>query len=75
MTNIVTIHFSYVTPTYAKSGSPNATFNALQNIINGVTYNVIEHGADRAAKIRIDSQVGLNEFWSSSNSCCCRRYS
>ena len=67
MTNIVTIHFSYVTPTYAKSGSPNATFNALQNIINGVTCNVIEHGADRAAKIRIDSQVGLNEFWSTRN--------
>lgn len=67
MTNIVTIHFSYVTPTYAKSGSPNATFNALQNIINGVTCNVIEHGVDRAAKIRIDSQVGLNEFWSTRN--------
>lgn len=67
MTNIVTIHFSYVTPTYAKSGSSNATFNALQNIINGVTCNVIEHGADRAAKIRIDSQVGLNEFWSTRN--------
>ena len=67
MTNIVTIHFSYVTPTYAKSGSPNATFNALQNIINGVTCNVIEHGADRVAKIRIDSQVGLNEFWSTRN--------
>lgn len=67
MTNIVTIHFSYVTPTYARSGSPNATFNALQNIINGVTCNVIEHGVDRAAKIRIDSQVGLNEFWSTRN--------
>lgn len=67
MTNIVTIHFSYVTPTYARSGSPNATFNALQNIINGVTCNVIEHGADCAAKIRIDSQVGLNEFWSTRN--------
>lgn len=67
MTNIVTVHFSYVTPTYAKSGSPNQTFNALQNIINGVTCNVIEHGVDRAAKVRIDSQVGLNEFWSVRN--------
>ena len=67
MTNIVTVHFSYVTPTYAKSGSTNATFNALQNIINGVTCNVMEHGVDRAAKIRIDSQVGLNEFWSTRN--------
>ena len=64
MTNIVTVHYSYVTPTYAKSGSPNATFNVLQNIINGVTCNVMEHGADKAAKVRIDSQIGVNEFFS-----------
>jgi hypothetical protein len=67
MTNIVTVHFTYVTPTYAKSGSANATFTALQNIINGVTCNVMEHGVDRAAKLRIDSQVGLNEFISNRN--------
>ena len=67
MTNIVTVHFSYVTPTYTRSGSPNATFNTLQNIINGVTCNVIEHGIDRAAKVKIDSQLGLNEFWSTRN--------
>ena len=67
LTNIVSVHFSYVTPTYAKSGQPNATFTALQNIINGVTCNVMEHGIDRAAKVRIDSQVGLNEFISNRN--------
>ena len=26
VTNIVTVHFTYVTPKYAKSGSDNATF-------------------------------------------------
>ena len=67
LTNIVTIHFSYVTPTYTKSGSANATFTALQNIINGVTMNVMEHGADKAAKLRIDSQLGVNEFYSNRN--------
>ena len=67
LTNIVTVHFSYVTSTYARSGSANATFTALQNIINGVTCNVMEHGIDRAAKLRIDSQVGLNEFFSNRN--------
>ena len=67
LTNIVTVHFSYTTPTYTKSGRPNATFTALQNIINGVTCNVMEHGIDRAARVRIDSQVGLNEFWSVRN--------
>jgi len=27
----------------------------------------MEHGADRAAKIRIDSQIGVNEFYSNRN--------
>ena len=67
MTNIVTVHFSYVTPTYAKSGSANATYNALLNIINGVTCNVVDHGVDKAAKVRIDSQIGVNEFYSNRN--------
>lgn len=67
LTNIVTIHFSYVTPTYAKSGSANATYNALLNIINGVTCNVVDHGVDKAAKVRIDSQIGVNEFYSNRN--------
>ncbi len=66
MTNIVSIHFTYVTPT-TKTGNANATFNTLQNIINGVTCNVVDHGVDKAAKIRIDSQIGLNEFWSTRN--------
>ncbi len=67
LTNIVTIHYSYVTPTYAKSGATNATYNALLNIINGVTCNVVEHGVDKAAKVRIDSQIGVNEFYSNRN--------
>ena len=67
LTNIVTVHFSYVTPTYIRSGSTNATFGVLQNIINGVTCNVVEHGVDKAAKLRIDSQIGLNEFFSNRN--------
>ena len=29
VTNIVTVHFTYVTPKYAKSGSDNATFATL----------------------------------------------
>ena len=67
LTNIVTVHFSYVTPTYSRSGGANATFGVLQNIINGVTCNVVEHGVDKAAKVRIDSQIGLNEFFSNRN--------
>jgi len=67
MTNIVSVHFTYVTPKYAKSGADNATFTALQNIINGTTFNVMEHGMDKAAKVRIDSAIGVNEFYSNRN--------
>ena len=66
-TNIVSVHFTYVTPKYAKSGSDNAIFTTLQNIINGTICNVIEHGIDKAAKVRIDSAIGVNEFYSSRN--------
>lgn len=63
LTNIVSVHFTYVTPKTAK-GSDNATFATLQNIINGTLYNVMEHGVDRATKLRVDSAIGLNEFYS-----------
>ncbi len=63
LVNIVTVHFTYVTAK-TKSGSDNATFATLQNIINGTYGNVTQHGADKAVKLRIDSQVGLNEFYS-----------
>ncbi len=61
--NIVSVHFTYVTAKTAK-GNANATFDTLQNIINGVLKNVTEHGPDVAAKLRIDSSIGLNEFYS-----------
>ena len=64
VTNIVSVHFTYVTPKYAKSGSDNATFATLQNIINGTLCNVMDHGLDKAAKVRIDSAIGVNEFYS-----------
>ena len=30
------------------------------------TCSVMKHGADKAAKLRIDSAIGLNEFYSES---------
>ncbi len=66
MLNIVTVHFTYVTAKTSK-GNDNATFTTLQNIINGTYFNVMEHGADKATKLRIDSAIGLNEFYSNRN--------
>ena len=66
MTNVVPVHFTYVTATTAK-GNANATFTTLKQIIDGDLATVMDKGADNAAKIRIDSAIGLNEFYSDRN--------
>ena len=57
--NIVPVHFTYVTA-LTSSGKPNATFATLSNIIDGTYDTVMNGGKDNAAKIRIDSAIGLN---------------
>ena len=64
--NIVPIHFTYVTA-LTSSGKPNATFATLSNIVDGTYDTVMNGGKDNAAKIRVDSAIGLNEFYSDRN--------
>lgn len=64
-TNIVPVHFTYVTATTTKG--PNATFNTLKNIIDGVFGNVMAVGADNAVKLSVDSALALNEFYTDRN--------
>lgn len=64
--NIVPVHFTYVTATTAK-GSANATFTTLKNIIDGVIGTQMKDGKEKAGKLRIDSALGLNEFYSDRN--------
>lgn len=66
LTNIVSVHFSYVTATTAK-GSTNATYTTLENIVNGKYGSVMANGKDGAVKLRIDSAIALNEFYSDRN--------
>lgn len=66
MTNIVPIHFTYVTEKTSKGGA-NATYSLLQNIIDGVVGTYMQDGADKAAKLRVDSAIGLNEFYTDRN--------
>lgn len=65
-TNVVPVHFTYVTATTAK-GNANATFTTLNNIITGTYGTYMKDGADKATKLRIDSALGLNEFFSDRN--------
>lgn len=63
MTNVVPVHFTYVVAVTGK-GNNNATFAILNDIINNRLHNVMDSGAETAAKLRIDSAIGLNEFYS-----------
>lgn len=66
MTNIVPIHFTYVTATFG-SGKPNDTYTTLNNIVNGTFGSYMKDGADKAVKLRVDSALGLNEFFTERN--------
>ena len=66
MTNIVTVHYTYVTEQTSK-GKANNTFLVLKDIIEGTLGSVMADGAENAAKLRIDSAIGLNEFYSDRN--------
>lgn len=64
--NVVPVHFTYTTA-MTGSGKPNATFSTLENIINGTYKTCMADGKDVATKLRIDSAIGLNEFFSDRN--------
>ena len=65
-TNIVPVHFTYVTATTSK-GNANATFTILNDIINEKHHSIMKHDAQSATKLRVDSAIGLNEFYSDRN--------
>ena len=66
MTNIVPVYFTYVTANFG-SGKPNDTYTTLSNIINGTFGTYMKDGADKAIKVRVDSAIGLNEFFAERN--------
>ena len=61
MKNVVKLHYTYVTATTSK-GSANATFTALDKIIND-NPTVLNVGADKAVKVRCDAAIDLNEWY------------
>lgn len=63
--NIVPVHFTYVTATYG-SGKPNANWAVLNDIISGKIASFMDAG-DAASKIRVDSAIGLNDFYTDKN--------
>lgn len=63
--NVVTVNFTYVTETTSK-GNKNETFSVLKRIIdNGKT--VVADGAESATLVKIDTSLGLNDFYTNRN--------
>lgn len=65
-TNIVPIHFTYVTATTAK-GTENATYAILSDIIDGKLGTIMANGEDGADKVRVDSSIAVNDFYTDRN--------
>lgn len=60
--NVIPVHFTYVTATYATSGKTNTNFSTLKKLIeeNKCIVNV---GKENATKISIDGAIALNDFY------------
>lgn len=61
MTNVIDIHFLYVTENTKKG--KNVTFTVLKNIIDGTLPNYMEHNCD-TTYLSVSTSIGLNEFYS-----------
>jgi len=60
--NIVSVYYTYVTPTTAK-GKPNATYTTLLNIIEGRYKTIMGSSKDEAFKLRVDTSIGVNDYY------------
>lgn len=61
--NVVTVHYSYMTPTYAKSGQTNNTYVALKKIIDNPDKTWINGGKENAFKVQCTgTSIGINDF-------------
>jgi len=60
--NVVQIHFTYETASFAKSGNANSRFPILSKIIDE-NPTVLNVGAEKAMKLRCDSAVELMDWF------------
>ena len=67
LTNIVPVHFTYVTATYGNGNKEDPRFNLFSKIISGELKSVMSAGKDAAVKLKIDSAIDLNEFYTDRN--------
>lgn len=61
LTNIISVVYRYEPPT-TKNGKVNTKFNTLKEIIDGQLKTVMADGIEKAAKVKINSAIGVNDF-------------
>ena len=61
--NIVPVHYTFASAT-TSAGTPNASFALLKDIAEGKIGTVMGDGKANAAKVRVDTALALNEFYS-----------
>lgn len=63
--NVIEVHYTYVTEV-TKAGGKNKTYTALKKIIDeGKTWVAV--GKDEATKVKVDTALDLNDFYSSND--------
>lgn len=66
LTNVVEVRYPYVVSTTVKDGvsNPNPIYSILDKIMEGTIKTVMSDGVEEAAKVRADTSLALNEFYS-----------
>jgi len=59
--NIVSVRYTYVTPTWQKSGKENETYTILKSLLDGAPIWE-KDGKEKATKLRIQGDVEVNDF-------------
>ena len=63
--NVVPVHFTYITE-LDNNGKPDSRWRVLKQIID-TDNSVVKVGKDNALKVRVDSAIGLNEYFTDVN--------
>lgn len=64
--NVIKVRFGYVTEKTSK-GNVNRTYAVLRNFIDNGVKTWTEHGKDEATMVKLDSAIGLSEYYRNEN--------
>lgn len=60
--NVISVHFTYMTEHYMRSGKVNSNYSVLSDIINNPQSTWLAAGKENALKVRVTGALALNDF-------------